>query len=80
MILSGRKDCFHCGATDHWVGDCPLLSPGKRAEVLAAMRVGTYRAPTKEQQQENRRAKPGTNMMIGGGGGGGDEGGKEIAP
>ena len=81
---AGRKDCFHCGATDHWVGDCPHLSPAKRAEVSAAMRAGTYRAPTKEQQKENARAKPGANMMIvagsGGDGGDGEEGGEEIAP
>ena len=75
---SGCKDCFHCGATIHWVGDCPLLSHGKRAKVLVAMRTSTYRALTKEQQQENRRAKPGTNMMIDGGGG--NEGSEEIAP
>ena len=64
MNKSDCKDCFHCGATNLWVGDCLQLSSGKAEEVTAAMRAGTYRTPTKEQQEEKCRTKPGTNMMI----------------
>ena len=59
---SVQKDCFHCSAINHWVGDCPQLTPEERAETTAAMRKGTYRALPREQQEKNRRAV--ANMMI----------------
>ena len=63
---SCRKDCFHCGATACWVGNCPQLSPEERAETMAAMRRGTYQDPPKEEQEKNRHA--GANTMIVGAG------------
>ena len=30
---AGRKDCFHCGKTDHWSRECPDLTPALRQEL-----------------------------------------------
>ena len=30
---TGRKDCFHCGKTDHWSKKCPDLAPELRQEL-----------------------------------------------
>lgn len=64
----GRKDCFHCGANDHWVRDCPHLTAKQRQEAADTIRVGTYRAPSKKQQKKTRTApaavKSGANIMF----------------
>ena len=32
-IALGKKNCFNCGATDHWDVNCPDLSAAQREEL-----------------------------------------------
>ena len=29
----GQSDCFHCGGGDHWVSDCPQLTPEQKEKL-----------------------------------------------